>query len=102
MLNISKTIRDDDAVFALEGRLDTTTAQDLEHALQKAMPRVSKLTLDFENLDYISSAGLRVLLSAQKTMSAKDGEMKLLHVNQEVMDTLKITGMADVLTVEKG
>ena len=61
MLNISKTIRDDDAVFALEGRLDTTTAQDLEHALQKAMPRVSKLTLDFENLDYISSAGLRAI-----------------------------------------
>ncbi|MBR3076860.1 MAG: STAS domain-containing protein [Oscillospiraceae bacterium] len=100
MLNISKTIRDDDAVFALEGRLDTTTAQDLEHALQKAMPRVSKLTLDFENLDYISSAGLRVLLSAQKTMSAKDGEMKLLHVNEAILDIFEVTGFSDILTIE--
>ena len=100
MLNISKTIRDDDAVFALEGRLDTATAQDLEHALQKAMPRVSKLTLDFENLDYISSAGLRVLLSAQKTMSAKDGEMKLLHVNEAILDIFEVTGFSDILTIE--
>ena len=100
MLNISKTIRDDDAVFALEGRLDTTTAQDLEHVLQKAMPRVSKLTLDFENLDYISSAGLRVLLSAQKTMSAKDGEMKLLHVNEAILDIFEVTGFSDILTIE--
>ena len=100
MLNISKTIRDDDAVFALEGRLDTATAQDLEHALQKTMPRVSKLTLDFENLDYISSAGLRVLLSAQKTMSAKDGEMKLLHVNEAILDIFEVTGFSDILTIE--
>ena len=100
MLNISKTIRDDDAVFVLEGRLDTTTAQDLEHVLQKAMPRVSKLTLDFENLDYISSAGLRVLLSAQKTMSAKDGEMKLLHVNEAILDIFEVTGFSDILTIE--
>ena len=100
MLNITKTIENDAAVFSLEGRLDTVTAADLEKALGKALPGLTRLTLDFEKLDYISSAGLRVLLSAQKMMTAQAGEMKLLHVQETVLEIFEVTGFSDILTIE--
>ena len=86
-------------VIALEGRLDTTTAPELEKELKDALPGVTGLTLDLEKLEYISSAGLRVLLAAQKTMSAQ-GTMKLIHVNEIIMEIFEITGFSDILTIE--
>ena len=86
-------------VIALEGRLDTTTSPELEKELKESLPGVSQLTLDLEELEYISSAGLRVLLAAQKTMSAQ-GTMKLIHVNEIIMEIFEITGFSDILTIE--
>ena len=99
MLSINKTIGNEKAVFALEGRLDAVTSPTLDAALKDALDRVSELTLDFGKLEYISSAGLRVLLAAQKAM-AKQGEMKLCHVNETIMEIFEVTGFSDILTVE--
>ncbi len=86
-------------LIALEGRLDTTTSPDLEKELKDALPGVSELTLDLGKLEYISSAGLRVLLAAQKTMS-RQGRMKLINVNEIIMEIFEITGFSDILTIE--
>ncbi len=85
MLNITKTIENGKAAFALEGRLDTVTAPELDKELKGALEGVGSLTMDFAKLEYISSAGLRVLLSAQKTMN-KQGEMRLLNVSETIME----------------
>ena len=98
MLNIRKTLRDGNAVFALEGRLDTVSSPELEQLLQEVLPGLTELTLDFSGLDYISSAGLRVLLSAQKTMN-KQGNMKITHVNETIMEIFEVTGFSDILTI---
>lgn len=99
MLNINKTIENAAAVFNLEGRLDTVTAPELEKELKASLDGVTSLTLDFGKLEYISSAGLRVLLAAQKLM-AKQGSMKLTGVNETIMEILDVTGFADILTIE--
>ena len=99
MLNIVKNVEENKAFFNLEGRLDTTTAPELEEQLKAALDGVTELTLDLEKLEYISSAGLRVLLSAQKVMS-KQGEMKLIHVNDTIMEIFEVTGFSDILTIE--
>ena len=83
----------------LEGRLDTTTAPALEKTLKESYDGLSELTLDFAGLEYISSAGLRVLLSAQKIMN-RQGNMKLIHVNETILEILEVTGFSDILTVE--
>ena len=98
MLKINKSIENGKALFALEGRLDTVTAPDLEKELKDSLDGVTELQLDFEKLEYISSAGLRVLLSAQKTM-AKQGEMTLTHVNETIMEIFEVTGFSDILTI---
>ena len=85
--------------IALEGRLDTMTAPELEAELNQSMNSAESLTLDFSKLDYISSAGLRVLLSAHKAMSGKGG-MKVTHVNEIVREVFDVTGFADILTIE--
>ena len=84
---------------ALEGRLDTTTAPALEKTLKESLPGVSGLTLDFAGLEYISSAGLRVLLSAQMAMN-KQGGMKLKNVNETIMEIFEVTGFSEILTIE--
>ena len=99
MLNIQKEINGSDAVVKLEGRLDTTTAPQLENELKSFMESVTSLVFDFENLEYISSAGLRVLLLVFKQMSAQ-GKMKLINVNEVVREVLDITGFLDILNVE--
>ena len=98
MLNIVKTIENGKAAMALEGRLDTVTAPELEKELKDALEGVSELTLDFAKLEYVSSAGLRVLLAAQKTMN-KQGEMRLLNVGETIMEIFEVTGFADILTI---
>ena len=85
--------------IALEGRLDTMTAPELEAELKTALEGVTDLTFDLEKLDYISSAGLRVLLAAQKTMN-RQGSMKVTHVNDIITEIFEVTGFTDILTIE--
>ena len=81
------------------GRLDTTTAPELDKTINEDMADVKHLVLNFKGLEYISSAGLRVLLGAQKKMQ-KIGAMKLVNVCEEVMEVFEMTGFADILTIE--
>lgn len=83
----------------LEGRLDTTTAPELEAVVDTALTDVETLVLDLEQLEYVSSAGLRVFLKAQKLMNTK-GIMKTIHVNETIMEVFDITGFVDILTIE--
>ncbi len=99
MLNINKTIENGKAFFALEGRLDTNTSPEMEKELNSALTGIGELVLDFAKLEYISSAGLRVLLSAQKTMN-KQGTMKITNVNETIMEIFEVTGFSDILTIE--
>lgn len=100
MLSIEKTAENGKLLLALEGRLDTVTSQELERELIGSMEGVGELTLDFEKLDHLSSAGLRVLLIAQKTMAGKGGRMKVVHVNDVIMDIFETTGFSDILVIE--
>jgi len=85
--------------IALEGRLDTTTAPELENELKTAVEGVEYLVFDLKELAYISSAGLRVLLSAQKIMN-KQGKMVITGANEEIMEIFDVTGFVDILTIE--
>lgn len=85
--------------IALTGRLDTTTAPQLENHLRENLGDAAELTLDFKALEYISSAGLRVLLSAQKIMN-KQGKMTIKNVCSDIMEVFDITGFSDILTIE--
>lgn len=98
-MNILKTNETNKITLTLEGRLDTTTAPELEAAVLACSDEAESLVLDFQKLEYISSAGLRTVLRAQKSMSAKGG-MKIVNVNREVMEVFKITGFATILTIE--
>ena len=98
-MTINKTINGSELTVALEGRLDTTTAPQLEEELKASLDGVTALTLDLGQLDYISSAGLRVLLSAEKTMK-KQGGMKLINVGEAIMEIFEVTGFSDILTIE--
>ena len=99
MLDNQKTLEDGVALFRLEGRLDTVTAPKLEKELRETMAGISRLTLDMEKLEYISSAGLRVLLTAQKTMN-RQGEMKVAHVPEMILEIFEVTGFTEILTIE--
>ena len=85
--------------IALQGRLDTTTSPQLENELKTALDGITELIFDLAGLEYISSAGLRVLLSAQKTMN-KQGSMTIRNVNSDVMDVFDVTGFVDILNIE--
>lgn len=98
-MKIAKEWSGDALKIALEGRLDTTTAPELEKELKGSLDGANNLTLDFGKLDYISSAGLRVLLSAHKAMSGKGG-MKVTNVNEIVREVFDVTGFSDILTIE--
>ncbi len=99
MLNINKTVENGKAVFKLDGRLDTSTAPAFEAELRETLNGVTSLILDFEKLEYISSAGLRVLLVALKLLHNK-GKMKIVHVNELVAEVFDVTGFADMFTIE--
>ena len=99
MLNVKKAIEDHKGTICLEGRLDTVSAPEMEKELKGYLDDVDELTLDFEKLEYLSSAGLRVLLSLQKTMAEKDG-MKLINVNGEIKGIFEITGFSEILKIE--
>lgn len=99
MLNIEKKIDNDKACFSLTGRLDTLTSPELESELTGIIDGLTDLVLDFEELEYVSSAGMRVLLAAQKKMNDL-GTMTVKHVRQEIMDTFEMTGFDEILTIE--
>ena len=98
-MNILKTTEGAKLTLALEGRLDTTTAPQLEAEVKGTLGGVTELVLDFSQLEYLSSAGLRVLLTAQKIMN-KQGKMVVRNVNEDVMEVFDITGFIDILTIE--
>ena len=98
-MNIEKVCIDNEITLKVKGRLDTTTAPSLEMIVAETVAACEYLVLDFAGLEYISSAGLRVILKAQKSMAAKGG-MKLLHVNETIMEIFEITGFSDILTIE--
>ena len=99
MLNIEKKSEGNNLSFALSGRLDTSTAPDLEKEVKDNIEGVEKLDFDFADLAYISSAGLRVLLSAQKIMN-KQGEMVVKNCSDEIKEIFEVTGFSDILTIE--
>ena len=98
-MNITKTIEGAKLTLALEGRLDTTTAPQLEAEVKGALTGVTELALDFSRLEYLSSAGLRVILAAQKIMH-KQGRMVIRHVNETILEVFEVTGFSDILTIE--
>ena len=97
MLNLIKTEENGKIRLALEGRLDTYSAPELEKELQGLLPDTNALTMDFAGLDYISSAGLRVLLMAQKSLG-KRGTLKICNVNEPIMEIFEVTGFAEILS----
>lgn len=98
-MTINKTKKDTKLAVEITGRLDTVTVNDAESALKNDLDGITELTLDFKGLDYISSAGLRLLLSLQKVMN-KQGSMTIKNANDTVMEIFEVTGFADILTIE--
>ncbi len=99
MLRISKKKENDKITFTLDGNLDTSTSPDLEKELKDSLDGVKELIFDLETLKYISSSGLRLILSAQKKM-LNQGEMRIINVCEEVKDIFEITGFSDIMNIE--
>lgn len=98
-MEISKQLNGSELTLALVGRLDTSTAPELEAVIKENITGITKLVMDFSSLEYLSSAGLRVILSTQKTMN-KQGEMFIRNVNETINEVFEITGFIDILTIE--
>ena len=98
-MTIEKKINGEAVTLIVSGRLDTQTAPELENELDSILSGLKELTFDFANLEYVSSAGLRVILKAQKAMNTQ-GSMKLTGVNDSIMEVFDITGFLDILTIE--
>lgn len=98
-MTIEKKIENQSVTITLTGRLDTTTAPELEAALNECLTGAKELVIDMKALEYISSAGLRVLLKTQKAMNVQ-GSMKLINVNDSIMEVFDITGFVDIITIE--
>ena len=98
-MTIEKKLNNDAVTLIVSGRLDTQTAPELENELDAVLAGLKELTFDMTNLEYVSSAGLRVILKAQKAMNMQ-GSMKLTGVNDSIMEVFDITGFLDILTIE--
>lgn len=99
MLNINKKTDGNELEIILEGRLDTITSPSLEAELKTALDGVEELVFNMDKLQYISSAGLRVLLAAQKVMN-KQGKMVVRNASEEIQEIFEVTGFSDILTIE--
>lgn len=99
-MNIVKTVNGEETVLAVEGRIDATNSRELQDAIISAFQSAKNLVLDFEKVTYIASAGLRALLLGHKTAVSKSGIMKLTHVNEDVMEVLRMTGFQSALHIE--
>lgn len=98
-MTINKNAEGSKLTLTLEGRLDTTTAPQLEAVVKSDLAGMTEVIMDFEKLDYLSSAGLRVILAAQKIMN-KQGSMVISHVNETIMEVFEVTGFSDILTIK--
>lgn len=98
-MTVTKTKKGTELVIAIEGRVDTTTSPQLETEIKDSIDGIAKLVFDFTKVEYISSAGLRVLLSAQKTMN-KQGEMCVTNCSEDIMEIFEVTGFTDILTIK--
>jgi anti-sigma B factor antagonist len=98
-MNIEVIKNEETITFKLEGRLDTITSPNFERKVNEELVNIKTLILDLKNLKYISSSGLRVILTAQKKMNQL-GKMKLINVNEMVMDVFEMTGFSNILTIE--
>ena len=96
---IEKEAKDEELILNLKGRLDTSTSPQLDEELKKSLSGVKSLILNLKELEYLSSAGLRIILSAQKIMN-RQGKMKICNVNDAIMEVFDMTGFADILTIE--
>ena len=99
MLNITKKLEDGVLDVALDGRLDTNTAPDFQKEIEPMLGDISKLTLDCEKVDYISSAGLRVLLTFEQILEEQDKTMELRNVNDIIHDVFDVTGFLEIMTI---
>lgn len=99
-MDIKTQVVDDKATIAVEGKLTVQSAPDLEAAIDALQPSVKNVDIDLEDLDYISSAGLRVLVSAQKMLSTRGGTLRLLSPNDDVNDVFDMTGLSEVFIIE--
>ena len=99
MLTIEKTVEENRITFALDGKLDTMTSPDLDAQIREVLDDVQELILDFTDLKYISSAGLRVLLATQQDLP-DGGALKIINVDPVIMDILEVTGFSEILTIE--
>ncbi len=98
-MTINKDLKGTELIISLEGRLDTITAPELEKELNASLNGIQALSFDFDKLEYISSAGLRVLLAAQKCMN-KQGTMVVKNVNETISEIFEVTGFNDILTIQ--
>ncbi len=98
-MEIRKTVDNEELTVDVNGRIDTTTAPSLEETLKESYDSCNKLIIDFAQVEYISSAGLRVLLSAQKVMGKKGG-LVIRNVDEAIMEIFEVTGFSDILTIE--
>ena len=99
-MKINRVKNNNELTLKLIGRLDTSTSPDLDAAVKESIGDITSLIFDFEELEYVSSAGLRVLLSTQKAMTRKGGSMKVIHVSDLVMEVFEVTGFSEILTIE--
>jgi anti-anti-sigma factor len=100
-MTIKKTTMGDNIILAVDGRVDATTSAELQHELTSVFQDNNKVIIDCEKLEYISSAGLRVLLMGHKMAVSKSGYLKLINVSEVVMEVLEMTGFSDILTISK-
>ncbi len=98
-MTINKTVNGNEVTIKIEGRLDTTTAPEFENEVNSVLDTAEKLVFDLKDLDYVSSAGLRVLLIAQKNMSSRGCEMIVTGCSEDIMEIFEVTGFADILTI---
>lgn len=99
-MKVTKIVNDDNITLQVAERVDTTTAPQLQYEIDKVTDETNKLVLDFKDLIYVSSAGLRVLLSAHKTMLKKGGSLVITNVSEDILEIFEVTGFSDILTIE--
>ena len=99
-MNINKTYSDNDLTVQVEGRIDTITSQQLEESLEEDIKNIDSLTLDFEKLEYISSAGLRLLIATQKKLKSTDTPLTIINVNETLKEIFKMSGFDKILTIQ--
>lgn len=99
-MKIARTVNEEDTILMVEGRIDATNSKELQDAIISAFQSTKNLVVDFEKVEYIASAGLRALLLGHKTAVSKSGMMKLIHVGEDVMNVLRMTGFDSALHIE--